>query len=377
MTHVLVAEDEPALLESFCDVVGHLGYGCIVARNGDEALELARTRVPDLIITDYMMPGRSGVELIRALREEPTLAAIPVILVSAAAPRGADEAWRFLAKPVELTALEQCLVEGTRLGRERRNGAGKALPARAPAASRLGLAREEMLNWVAHEIKSPLSAAVMCAHLMRRSLETGEPPGVLRKRIDVIVRQLDTINELVTSVLEAARLQDGKLTLSCQEIDLCELLQRTVELWRTSYPQVDFSVVHPDQPVAVRGDRDRLQQILDHLLSNAVKHGQPAGRVALDLRLDGGTALLRVTDFGRGIPAAELPHLFDRFHRVGVGGRGHGLGLYIAAALARLHEGSLSASSEEGKGATFLLTIPSHVPSQRDGLPRTLPLPQP
>ena len=146
---VLIADDEPALLESLCDVVEGLGYECVAAHDGDELFDLARARRPDLVITDYMMPGKDGLEAIRALRETVGLAHVPVILVSAGLPRGAEEAWRFLAKPIVLDEFQQCVTEGLRVSRER-NG-DHSLPAPEPVVSPLSFAREEMLNWVAHE----------------------------------------------------------------------------------------------------------------------------------------------------------------------------------------------------------------------------------
>jgi signal transduction histidine kinase len=93
-------------------------------------------------------------------------------------------------------------------------------------------------------------------------------------------------------------------------------------------------------------------------VSNAVKYGLPSVLVQLELALNGELISVRVTDHGRGIPGGQIAQLFDRFHRVGAGGRGHGLGLYIARALARLHGGELNALSDEGCGSTFTLSLP-------------------
>jgi CheY-like chemotaxis protein len=111
MQRVLVAEDEPALLESFCELVRNLGHECVAAQDGNQALELARTRHPQLIIADLMMPGRTGIDLIRALRQELALSRVPVILLSAGRPTAAEqkEAWRFLPKPISVDALESAV----------------------------------------------------------------------------------------------------------------------------------------------------------------------------------------------------------------------------------------------------------------------------
>jgi signal transduction histidine kinase len=352
---VLIADDEPALLESLCDVVEGLGYECVAAHDGDELFDLARARRPDLVITDYMMPGKNGIEAIRALRATDGLAHVPVILVSAGVPRGFEEAWRFLSKPIELGDFQQFVTEGLRVSRERNGG---EIPPPDPPVSPLSLAREEMLNWVAHEIKSPLSAAMMSAQLIRRGLDSGEKAGPLRRRIEIVVRQLQRMDELVVSILDAARLQEGKLGLKATRVDMCELLARAAEFWRESYPENKFELNVPDTPMFVHADSERVRQVLDNLVSNAVKYGQPSLLVQLELAMAGDQISVRVTDHGRGIPGGQVAQLFDRFHRVGAGGRGHGLGLFIARALARLHGGELHAASDEGRGSTFTLSLP-------------------
>lgn len=353
---VLIADDEPALLESLCDVIEGLGYECVTAHDGDELFDLARARRPDLVVTDYMMPGKDGVEAIRALRETAGLSHVPVILVSAGLPRGAEEAWRFLNKPLALDEFQQCVTEGLRVSRER-TGEDPAPPPE-PLASPISFAREEMLNWVAHEIKSPLSAAMMSAQLIRRGLDTGEKTGPLRRRIEIVVRQLQRMDELVRSILDAARLQEGKLGLKSARVDMCELLTHAAAFWRESYPENKFALNMPDTPMFVNADSERVRQVLDNLVSNAVKYGLPSVQVELELALNDELISVHVTDHGRGIPQGHIAQLFDRFHRVGAGGRGHGLGLYIARALARLHGGELHAASDEGRGSTFTLSLP-------------------
>ena len=105
MSRILVAEDEAALLEIFAEVLEDLGHEVLTAQDGEEALRLARLEPPDLVVSDHMMPRRSGVDLLRALRAEPALAHVPFVLTSAATPRGLEEADLFLAKPVDLGAL--------------------------------------------------------------------------------------------------------------------------------------------------------------------------------------------------------------------------------------------------------------------------------
>ena len=201
---VLIAEDEEAMLEMFGNVVEDLGHRTVRAQNGEEALLLARTERPDLVVSDHMMPRQTGIQLLRALRSDPELASVPFLLVSAARPQGLDEADAFLSKPVDVNDFEAAVQKALgpsvpvaqvkeRRRNARANGPGDNL-------------REEMLNWVAHEIKTPLGAARMSAQLLVRKLEETKASRPEKKLSAAIIRHLDRINALVTSILDASRL---------------------------------------------------------------------------------------------------------------------------------------------------------------------------
>lgn len=225
------------------------------------------------------------------------------------------------------------------------------------SSPRTGL-REQMLSWLAHEIKSPLSAAAAASQLVLHGLRNREDSGVLEHRVLVIARQLTRMDEIINSILDAAQLEEGKLQLDCALIELGPFVQRIAAHWSEIHPEVEFVVSSADS-ARVEADQERLRQILDNLISNAIKYGQPSRQVQLSVYLRDRQALITVRDQGRGIDPAELPHIFNRFHRVaGEGGRGHGFGLYLAATLARLLGGSLSAESELGHGSAFTLALP-------------------
>ena len=369
-TKVLLAEDEPALREIFCEVVESLGFDCIAASDGREAIELARKHQPHIIITDYMMPGGNGADLMRAVHEDKSLHNVPVILLSAGRPpeSARKEAWLFLPKPVDVDQFEKALREA--MAETQTHGPAPAFtPRDEEPVSPLNLAREEMLGWVSHEIKSPLSAAMSANQLAVRGLRNGEAPSATERRLLVIMRQLHRMDELVNTLLDAAQLQEGKLEIDQERVDVAELVDTVAAFWKESHTETIFEVSVATRSAIVLGSRERLRQILDNLVSNALKYGHLAvasGRAAaahepigISLSMTESDVVISVSDRGRGIPAEQLPHIFDRFHRVaGQGGRGHGLGLFIAAALARLHGGTISVDSEVGRGSTFSITLP-------------------
>jgi signal transduction histidine kinase len=358
---VLIAEDEPALLESYCEIITGLEHECITAHDGNEALTQARLHEPDLIVTDFMMPGRNGLQLIQAIKEDPVLSSVPVILVTAGRPPEAElrNAWLTLRKPLMLDEFERAVelgLQASSAGRKPRSFNAAA----ADDVSPLTLAREEMLSWVSHEIKSPLSAAMTAAQLALRDLKAGADPDpqALSRRLDVIVRQLTRMNELASSILDAAQLQNGNLKLDLEDIALADWVNDLIAFWKELNPDYEF-ILHDGSEIVLSADRERLRQILENLISNAVKYGKDSKRVRIDIEGTRDLVAIHVRDEGPGIPREQLKNIFNRFQRVpGQGGRGHGLGLYIAAALARLHGGALTVESEIGKGSTFTLTLP-------------------
>jgi two-component system sensor histidine kinase/response regulator len=347
---VLVAEDEPGMLEILGEAVEQLGHEVLCAHDGREALSLAQAHQPHLVVSDEMMPRLSGLELRQCLQEDAALSQVPFILVSAAEkPPGQD--MPFLAKPFDLTRFEELVA--------------RVLPTRPPqheAGWRVGRAQgggaTELLNWMSHEIKTPLAAAMVNLHLLERGLG----PSGDRARIEVIARQLESIRQLVESLLDSSRLAEGRLALHLELQDYNAFLRRLVDEWRTSRPDVAFELVCPQGVVEFRLDRVRIEQVLNNLLGNAVKYGARS-RVEIHLQLTTSVALTRVTDHGRGIAAADQRRLFARFKRVEVeeGPGGHGLGLFIASEIARLHGGALQVESQLGRGSTFTLSLPRSV----------------
>ncbi|MFL5346077.1 MAG: ATP-binding protein [Hyalangium sp.] len=358
MKVVLVVDDEEALLDVFSSVLSELGHTVLSAHAGDEALGLAQAHQPDLIISDHMMPGMTGVEFLRSVRGDERLADTPFILVSAAQPQGAHEANAYLPKPVSLETFERAVQEGLRASSRKRDSQREGAPLTQAPENGLNLARAEMLSWVSHEIKTPLSSARLNLEMMIRHLGSGANEAQ-RRRGAVALQQLDRMATLVSSVLEASQLADGCIKLQREPCELKSFLQGVVGYWRDTRPDFEFVLKLPSEAVIAVADAERVRQILNNLVSNAVKYGGASARVEITLERSPGRALIAVTDLGKGMDASELPRIFDRFHRAeGSTGQGHGLGLYIASALAQLHGGTLQVRSQRGEGSTFTLSLP-------------------
>jgi signal transduction histidine kinase len=353
MAHILLVDDEDSYLEVLSDVLTIAGHKVARAHDGREALEAAMQAPPDLIVTDHMMPRMTGVELLKSLRQTPQLAHVPTILVSAIRPNGYELATRYLRKPVHVDTVHRTVGELVEPRSSAASGANTASFAQT---------REEALNWVAHEIKNPLATAMMNIEVM---LANGANE-FQRRHLAMMKRQLERMDELVVSVLDAAALDDGRVILHKDPVNLAAFVEQLTDDWRASFADQQITLSINRRPVCAI-DRERVRVVLDNLVSNAAKYGGAARRIEISVDGTDDMAHIDVRDHGVGIPPQQIDRIFDRFHRASHGGRGHGLGLYIAAALARLHGGAIEVDSKVGEGSTFRLKLPTQsIPSNEN-----------
>ncbi len=229
---------------------------------------------------------------------------------------------------------------------------------------------QAFLRIVAHDLKTPLTNILGYAQLAQRlrgrlmSLWNGTPNDVddrLRAGLDKIVDNCRRLQRLVDDLQEAFRLGSGRFKLQRVSLDLAALTRQVVEEQQAVAPDHQFSVSLPAQPLVGHWDAERLRQIIANLVSNAVKYSPDGGPISVTAQHHDDTATLTVTDQGLGIPAGDLPSLFQPYSRLHQSRpiKGTGLGLYIVKGIVEAHGGSVrAASSGEGAGATFTVTLP-------------------
>jgi len=226
--------------------------------------------------------------------------------------------------------------------------------------------KDDFLSAAAHDLKTPLTSIIATAQLLeRRALRQPDRP-IDPQALTRIVTEALRLRALVIELLDAARTEQGNLLGRREPVDLTALAEEIGARHRSALHQV--SIAAPGPAVGTY-DRARIAQLLENLVENAIKYSPAGGEVAIGIRALGGQAEITVTDQGIGIPAADLAHLFERFHRgTNVDDRqfaGMGLGLYICRGIVEEHGGRISASSVFGQGSTFLITIPLQ---QDDGM---------
>ncbi len=223
--------------------------------------------------------------------------------------------------------------------------------------------KDEFLATLSHELRTPLNAILGWAEI----LQTGDPsPGELREGIDIIERNARAQARLVEDVLEVSRIICGKLRLNPRTVDLVNIIDAAVASARPAAQLKSIGLTRQVGPgtALVRGDVDRLQQVVSNMLSNAIKFTPSRGQVRVALHRRERDFLIEVQDSGIGIRADFLPYVFDRFRQSDSSStRSHGglgLGLSIARHLIEMHGGTIAATSDgENRGSTFTLMLPA------------------
>ncbi len=250
---------------------------------------------------------------------------------------------------------------------------------RAEALAALDRAKTTFFSNVSHEFRTPLTLLV--GPLEDGLADTGTPLApVHRERQEVAHRNALRLLRLVNTLLDFSRIEAGRIDASYEPTDLARLTAELASVFRSAIEKAGLQLVVQCDPLPepVYVDREMWEKILLNLLSNALKFTFE-GHITVALRGHADRIELRVTDTGVGIPEADLPRMFERFHRVKHSRarthEGTGIGLAFVQELARLHGGGVTVASEEGRGTTFTVTIrpgTSHLPTERIAAARPL-----
>jgi two-component system, OmpR family, sensor histidine kinase MtrB len=217
--------------------------------------------------------------------------------------------------------------------------------------------REQQLAFiggVAHDLRSPLTTLHLAVSLL-------DQPSTNADRVrDRIRRQVRHLERMIGDLLDRTRIETGRLELHCEPCDLRDLVPRVVEVQREAAAMRSFVLRLPDDPVMVRCDPLRIEQVVTNLLTNAVKYSPESSDVEVVLKCDAGTAVIAVADRGLGMTEADRVRVFEPFRR----GQnvaniaGIGLGLSVARKIVEAHGGTIGVESETGAGSVFSVRLP-------------------
>ncbi len=331
----------------------------------DRAAE-ARARLPppgedyDCLIIDCSLDRSGGETLIRDLRARGVVTPILVVMSQADADEAAEEA---LSSAGASDYLPRQDLQPDRLARRLRHvirgGRAEANYAAALAtAQRAVQDRDDLLSILSHDLRTPLNAIRIAAdELIDPNLDAAER----KVMVSAVQRSLRRADRLICDMLDVSRIEAGTLALSRTAVSAKELLEqaRNEHALQSRDGGLTLQLAVDAEVGMVLADRERILQVLENLLSNAARHGRGSGAVTLTAAAKKDKVEISVIDGGPGIPADQLPYLFDRFYQARHQHRAAaGLGLSIVKGIVAAHGGTIAVSSVVGKGTSFTFSLP-------------------
>ena len=226
--------------------------------------------------------------------------------------------------------------------------------------------KRDFVATVSHELRTPLTA-IQATVSMLHGGDAGTLSEIQQRMVGLLDRNTERLRVLVDDLLDIGALEGGRVTLSRARVDLAQICSAIVEETRAFAQQENVTLSADLAAAEAYVDVDRMRQVVENLLQNAVKFTPAGGSVSVTTRADGDHAYIEVRDTGIGIAPADLDRIFEKFYRTTAGARfasGSGLGLSIAHSIVALHGGSLTAESDGAQGTTMIVKLPSAEPGE-------------
>lgn len=417
---ILIAEDSRTQAMLLQEILEERGPQVITTSNGEEALEAIRRYPPTIVISDIEMPKMNGYDLCRYIKSTPTYKDIPVILLTALSDPldvikgiqcGADY---FLTKPCKndtlFTYMEDALDNRKLLvdrksadqsdfyfrGQRYRlppsslqitdlllstyssaiqknqeleqahhelNIAHRELQKRNEELSHLNDTKNQLLGMAAHDLRNPLGIILGYTNLLISSLSSKIDEKAMLK-LEHIKKSSSFMLNLINDLLDISAIESGKVHLNLSQQNLIQLMDNLINLNQMFFEkkQIRLQFKHDADIPDIICDPQKIEQVITNLLTNALKFSKSETDVEVSLARQGQEMIISVKDQGIGIPASEIPKLFQTFSRTSAkttgGEPSTGLGLAIAKKIISEHQGKIWVESEVGKGSTFHFSLP-------------------
>ena len=219
--------------------------------------------------------------------------------------------------------------------------------------------QQEFISSVSHELRTPLTAISGWAETL--SVDPGSNLDQTKRGLGIILKESRRLTTMVEELLEFTKMQDGRFTLRVESVDLAGELEDAVytyfELFRQEGIEVCYTGPDDDIPPVV-ADSERMKQVFCNVLDNAAKHGGSGKRIDVSAAREGNSFVIRVRDYGPGIPEAELPFVKQKFYKGSSKARGSGIGLAVCDEIVRLHGGTFDIANADGGGAVVTIALP-------------------
>jgi len=330
---------------------------------GVDAIEAAKAKPPDLVFSDFNMPGMNGAEFVAAFRKLPGCVDVPVIVVTAYEDRehryraleaGATD---FLASPVD---HHEFVVRARNLLALRRQSLARQ------AAERANAAKTAFLANMSHELRTPLNAIIGFSEIMQIELYGPLGDAKYKDYSNDIARSARHLREVIQNILDVARIEEGKFDVERALVGVPIILEDAARMIRpeAERAKLAFDYAVPVDLPYVLGDKTKLTQAFINLIANAVKFTPAGGSVSVAAHKEHDMVSVIVGDTGIGMSPEEIPIALARFGQVSGDPykkkyQGTGLGLPIAAGIIQAHRGELLIDSAKGRGTRMTVRLPA------------------
>ena len=356
---ILIVDDESYARQTIEMLLLKESYELFFAEDAHEALAQLDDEVPDVILSDVMMPNMDGFELCQRIKRNPKWNHVPIILVTALDSKqdlargleaGADD---FLHKPINGLELRARVRSMLRI-KQRHDELQAALQM-----------RQDLANMIVHDIRSPLSTILIYCDLLEPELDGNV------QTLDTIRGEDNRLSSFLTDMLMMAKMEHGRLMLSQSPVDINELAMAVKNSYEpmARLKDINFHLDLPDESNKLSLDANLWRRVLDNLVSNAVKFSPTGGNITLKVRYDDAGPSrngnvphlnLQVIDEGPGIAAEHYETIFDKFKIVATGRRDVkqvGLGLAFCKMVVEAHNGRISVSANKPRGSIFTVEL--------------------
>jgi len=362
---VLVVDDDRLNLRILAGILQPEGFEVTQATSGELALEAYAKQAPDLVLLDVVMPGINGFDTCRELKRRHGQDTAPVIFITAKtdsedvveglAAGGVD----YLPKPFrarEALARIRVHLQNRLLVEQQRR-----LVDQLSAANQ---AKNKLLGMVAHDLRNPLSTMRGLAEFLRDDARDGKLTSDQSEIVESIHGTSQSMLTMVNELLDAAVIESGEIKIHPAPVSLGELLETSVTLNNINAAKKGSRIVLRAEalPGSVTMDGGKIKQVVDNLISNAIKFSPPRSLVTVEAAAHPSDCTVAVIDQGPGIPEGEHDKLFKDFSQTSVkptaGEKSTGLGLAICRRIIEAHGGSISARNRNEGGCAFMFTLP-------------------
>ena len=372
---VLIVDDEVKNIKLLKGILFSENYRIYEASSGEVAIDLVHSIRPDLILLDVMMPGISGFEVCRQLKQDEKTKTIPIIMVTAlrekehrlkALESGGDD---FLSKPVDSTEVVVRVKSLLRIKsyHDEISNNYKEIAAKNEKLLELEKTKDGLMHMIVHDLRTPLGAIFGFIDIMLLNKQRLAQDQI--KALEKCMDFCQELKEMIESLLSIYKLEEGKMKLNIETANMEDMIDETVQQFfvKSAEKQIALSYDCSDRHLIALADSRLVKRVLANLLNNAIQHTPFGGRIKIFAESDQNNDNLhiKVVDNGDGISSEYHQKIFDKFEQVklkksGIAVGASGLGLAFCKLAVEGHGGRIWVESEgEGEGSSFQFTLPA------------------